>query len=310
MTMKAAVLHAFGEIPVAEEFTEPTAGEGEEVVEVVAAGINPVDLTIASGRFYGPPPSLPAPVGSEAVVRRADGRLGYVSKAASGTLAERALVRADAVIDLPERIEPTEAVAAGIAGLAAWGGLEFGARLQAGEGVLVLGASGAVGQIAVQIARSMGAARVVGAARSAEGIARLEGLGLEAVIAIEGEGLGDRLAAADGGFDVCLDLIYGPPLLAALGAMAPLGRVVQIGNAAAPAVELPAGLLRARNLSLIGYSGMRLSPAELAATYRKIADAFAAGEVKIEVEEFPLEEVGSAWARQAASPHRKLIVVP
>ncbi len=310
--MKAAVLHAFGETPVVEEIADPTAGDGQEVVEVVAAGINPVDLFVASGRFYGPTPPLPAPVGSEAVVRRADGSLGYVPKAASGTLAERAVVNTGSVIDLPAGIDPGQAIAAGIAGLAAWGGLEHGARLAAGEKVLVLGASGVVGQIAVQIARAIGAGTVVGAARSATGLERLEGLGLDAVVAIEdGPEWGERLAATvEGGFDVCLDLIWGPPLLVALGAMAPLGRVVQVGNAAAPELSLPAGALRARNLSLIGYSSMRLAPEELAATYGKVADRFASGDAKIELAEFALDEAGSAWALQADSPHRKLIVVP
>jgi len=310
--MKAAVLHAFGEAPVVEEYAEPTAGAGQEVVEVVAAGINPVDLLIASGRFYGPTPQLPAPVGSEAVVRRADGSLGYVSKAATGTLAERALVNVGSVIDLPEGIEHGQAIAAGIAGLAAWGGLEHGGRLAAGEKVLVLGASGAVGQIAVQVARVLGAGRVVGAARSAGGIARLERLGLDAVVAIEEGGeWGERLtAAADGGFDVCLDLLWGPPFLAALGAMAPLGRIVQVGNAAAPEVGFPAGALRGRNLSLIGYTSMRLAPETMATTYRSVAARIASGDVKIELDELPLEQVGFAWSRQADSPHRKLIIVP
>jgi len=309
--MRAAVLHELGGVPAAEDFAEPVAGPGQEVVEVVAAGINPVDLAIAAGRFYGPPPQLPAPVGSEAVVRRADGRLGYVAKVASGALAERAVVGTDSVIDLLEGIQPGEAIAAGIAGLAAWGGLEHGARLAAGEKVVVLGASGAVGQIAVQAAKVLGAGLVVGAARSAEGIDRLRRLELDATVEIEGDGLADRLAtAAEGGFDVCIDLIYGPALLAALGAMAPLGRVVQIGNAAAPTLELPAGALRARNLSLIGYSSARLSPDEAAATYRKVADRFVAGDLKIELEELSLEEVGSAWSRQAGSPHRKLVVIP
>jgi len=311
MAMKAAVLNAFGETPAVEDLPEPNAESGQEVVEVVAAGVNPVDLTIASGHFYGPLPTLPAAVGSEAVVRRADGSLGYVSKAASGTLAERAMVRAGSVIELPDGIDPAQAIAAGIAGLAAWGSLEHGGSLQTGEKVLVLGASGVVGQIAVQAARVMGAGLVVGSARSQEGIEHLEGLALDAVIPTEVEDLAERLAAvADGGFDVCVDLVYGPSLLAALGAMASLGRIVQVGNAAAATVELPAGALRARNLSLIGYSSMRLSPDELAMTYRKVIHAFGTGDVRIEVEEFSIDEVGSAWSRQAGSPHRKLIVVP
>jgi NADPH:quinone reductase-like Zn-dependent oxidoreductase len=310
--VKAAVLHGFGQVPVVEECDEPEAGDGEEVLDVIAAGINPVDLAIASGGFYGPRPQLPAPVGSEAVVRGSDGHLSYLAKAVSGTLAERVVVRTDSLIALPEGIPPGQAVAAGLAGLAAWGSLQHGAGLRSGESVLVLGASGAVGQIAIQAARLLGACRVVGAARSEEGLERVAELSVDATVALDGGAdLGARLsAAADDGFDVCIDLVYGPPLLASLGAMAPLGRIVQVGSAAAPDVTLPAAALRARNLLLTGYTSARLSPEQRAATYLAVAGAFAAGSVAIEIEEIPLDNAAEAWSRQAGSPHRKLVVVP
>lgn len=309
--MRAAVLHEFGATPVVEDWERPQAGAGELVLDVVAAGLNPIDLTIASGRFYGPTPRLPAPVGSEAVVR-VGGSLAYVSRASSGTFAEQAAVDPEALVELPPEIAPGRAIAAGIAGLAAWGGLDHGAALREGERVLVLGASGAVGQIAVQAARLLGAGRVVAAARSKAGLEHAAGLGADATVALDGgEDLGERLAAAAaGGFDVCIDLVYGGPLLAALGAMAPLGRIVQIGSAAAPDLVLPAAGLRSRNLALIGYSAARLSAAEREATYREVLGRFVTGELEIETEEVPLAEIGDAWARQAQSPHRKLIIVP
>lgn len=309
--MRAAVLHELGATPVVEGWEEPQAGPGEQVVDVVAAGLNPVDLTIASGRFYGPPPQLPAPVGSEAVVRAGDS-LAYVSKASSGTFADRAAVATEALVELPSGIRPDQAIAAGIAGLAAWGGLALGGGLRAGESVLVLGASGAVGQIAVQAARLLGASRVVAAARSAAGLERAAELGADAAVRLDGgDDLGERLlATAAGGFDVCLDLVYGPALLAALGAMAPLGRVVQVGAAAAPEIVLPAGALRARNSSLVGYTSARLTAAERADIYLEVARGFAAGSLRLETEELPLEQIGDAWASQAGSPHRKLVIVP
>ncbi len=166
--MRAAVLEVHGQPPSAGEFAEPEAGEEQAVVEVLAAGLNPVDLAIASGAFYGraPPPSV---VGREGVARLPDGTRAYFESAVApyGSMAERAPIELAAAIPLPEGLDEGLACAIGIAGLAAWLSLEHRAGLRPGETVLVLGASGVVGQVAVQAARLQGAARVVGAARAA-----------------------------------------------------------------------------------------------------------------------------------------------
>src|SRR3954471_10342512 len=169
--MRAAILRWYGAPPDVGDFDEPEASDGHEVVEVVAGGLNPVDIRMASGHFYGGTPPLPSVAGREGIGRRADGSLVYFDQpgAAGGSLPGRAPIVSGSAIPLGADIDPALAVAFGIAGLAAWLALEWRAQLREGEAVLVLGASGVVGQIAVQGARLLGAGRVVAAARSEDG---------------------------------------------------------------------------------------------------------------------------------------------
>ncbi|HVP03412.1 MAG TPA: zinc-binding alcohol dehydrogenase family protein [Solirubrobacteraceae bacterium] len=312
--MRAAVLHAYGEPPQPGEFPEPHAGEGQVVVDVLAGGLNPVDLFIASGRFYGGAPPLPSVAGREGVGRLPDGTRVLFGQCVApyGSFAERTLIDAAAAIPVPDTVPDELAVGLWTAGLAAIVPFERIAPLSGGERVLVLGASGAVGQLAVQVARLLGAGRVVAAARSPQGRKRALDLGADAAVAIEADSdLGAALLdACDGGFDVILDLLYGPPLLGALQAAAPWARVAQVGNAAAPEVTLPAAALRRANVSLIGYQGGLLQPGERVAAYLQLLDHATAGRLLLETERVPLARVEEAWRRQASSPGRKLVIVP
>jgi NADPH:quinone reductase-like Zn-dependent oxidoreductase len=312
--MRAAVLHGYGEPPVPGDFDDPVAGEGQLVVDVLAAGLNPVDLAIASGRFYGPRPSLPSVVGREGVGRTQDGSrvLFGACVAPYGSFAERALVEAAATVPLPDVIDDGPAVALWTAGLAAYVPLERVARLAPGESVLVLGSSGAVGQLALQVARILGAGLVVAAARSSDGLERSLALGADVAVPLteEGDVAAALREACDGGFDVILDLLWGKPAHAAIEAAAPYARMVQVGNAAAPTVTLAAPALRSRNLSLTGYTSALVSQAERAAAHRRLMDHAIDGRLQIEIERVELDEVPDAWARQAEGPHRKLIIVP
>src|SRR3954469_24784114 len=165
--MRAAILRWYGAPPEAGEFDEPESANGSVVVDVVAAGLNPVDIRIASGAFYGGSPPLPSVAGREGVGRTPDGELVYFDApvAPNGSFAERTLVERANLIPLGADVDPGLAVAFGIAGLAAWLALQWRAQVREGETVLVLGASGVVGQIALQGARLLGAGRVVAAAR-------------------------------------------------------------------------------------------------------------------------------------------------
>src|SRR5215207_2173556 len=229
--MRAAILREHGAVPEVAEHPDPT---GPDVVEVLAAGMNPVDVRIATGGFALERYEPPYVAGKEGVGRRADGSLVYFeySAAAFGAFAERTALRPGDGYPLPEGLDPALAVCLGVSGLAAWLSLEWRGRLAEGERVLVLGASGVVGQIGVQAAKLLGAGRVVAAARSEDGLERARALGADATVQL-GQAQQDQLAAelreaAGGdGFDLVLDPLWGEPAVAALAALKPFGRLAQ-----------------------------------------------------------------------------------
>ena len=193
--MRAAILREYGQTPEIGDFDEPSAGDGQEVADVLAAGMNPVDILKASGHFYGGNPPLPSVTGGEGIGRLADGRTVYFDApvAPFGSFAERTLIDPRATYAVPDGLDPALAVVFGIAGLAGWLALEHRARVQPGETVLVLGAGGVVGQVAVQAAKLLGAGRVVAAARSEVRLDRAVQQGADATVQI---GAVDDLAAA------------------------------------------------------------------------------------------------------------------
>jgi|SRR5215218_1713718 len=312
--MRAAILREYGQPPVPGEFDEPQPGEGHVVVDVLAAGMNPVDLAMASGSFYAGSPPLPSVVGREGVGRTPDGRLVYFDSPIppDGSFAERALVDADSIIALPAEIDPKLAVAFGIAGLAAWLALQWRAQVQEGETVLVLGASGVVGLIAVQGAKLLGAGRVVAAARSAEGLKRAQELGADATVQIgQVDDLAKAFKEASGeGVDVVVDPIWGEPAAAALEACRPGGRHVQIGQSAGAHATIPSATVRGKMLAVLGHTNF-LAPQEVKrAAYERMVEHAARDELTVDVEWMPLDRAAEAWSRQRSSPHHKLVVVP
>ncbi|TMM03852.1 MAG: zinc-binding alcohol dehydrogenase family protein [Actinobacteria bacterium] len=314
--MRAAILRWYGAPPEPGEFDEPQAGDGQEVVEVLAAGLNPVDIRMASGTFYGGTPPLPSVVGREGVGRTPDGRLVYFDGPIPpyGAFAERALIARDSAIPLPAELDPALAVSFGIAGLAAWLALDWRAGLREGENVLVLGASGVVGQVAVQGARLLGAGRVAAAARSPEGLDRARDLGADAVVSLtlREDDLVDALREAAGGdgFDVVIDPVWGDPAAAALQACRVRGRLVQIGESAGPHSTLASATIRGKLLAVLGHTNFMAPPDVKRAAYERMVEHGARGELAVEVERVPLEQVADAWQRQQRSPHHKLVIVP
>jgi NADPH2:quinone reductase len=307
--MEAAVLKDYESSPEFGEFEEPQAN-GLALVEVAVAGLNPVDQTIASGGFPGRKPPLPSVPGLEGV-GTAEGRRVYFDApvAPFGSMGERTLVEREELIEVPDGIEDGLAVSFGISGLAAWLALTWRADLQRGESALVLGSSGALGQIAVQGARLLGAGRVVAAARDGESLdhARHE-LGADAVVELGGEGdLTEHFKeAAGGGFDVVVDPLWGEPAMAALGALNVEGRLVQIGNSAGESAELPTRGFRNQLGRIIGHTNFKASRERKSEAFAAMCAHALAGELKVKTEGVPLREVGEAWNRK--SPHRKLVI--
>src|SRR5207244_4127401 len=169
----AAQISALGEAPTVAEVEPPEPAEGQTLVEVAAVALNPIDLAVAAGRFYGGHPELPYVPGSEAVGRMAGGTRVYASGgglglARDGTLGERIVVTEDDLCPIPEGVDDAVAAAAGIAGIAGWLPVAWRSPVQEGDRVLVLGATGTAGSVAVQGARLLGGERIVEVGREAE----------------------------------------------------------------------------------------------------------------------------------------------
>src|SRR4051812_41692089 len=169
--MRAALIEQIGQPPVVGEAAEPQRAEGQALVQVTAAAINPVDISTSLGKFYGGSPEVPYVMGREAVGRVIEGdRLEpgtqiLVQPTGAGAFAEDSLADEDQAIVLPDGTDHSLAAALGVAGLTGWLAVEWRAHVHGGERVLVLGATGVVGLVAVQAARILGAARIVASGR-------------------------------------------------------------------------------------------------------------------------------------------------
>jgi len=320
--MLAAVIDRLGAGPAYREIARPTPGPGQVLVRVQAAALNPIDLRLASGGHFRGVSSVPYVPGSEGVGTVTAGHEELKGKrvrfqvigSSSGALAEWAAVDSATCLPLPAELPTATAAGLGVAGMAAWISLVDKIRLQKGERVLILGATGTVGQVGVQIAKLLGAGRIVAAGRDLTALAGTLELGADAVVAIAGqsvEALRDEFAAAARGpLDVVFDPVWGIPLQAALGAVGPSARIINLGESASDNATLSSAIVRGRQLTIIGHTNPNTSWEVRARAYRELAGHAAGGRIRIEIEELPLAEIATAWERQASSPHVKLILRP
>jgi NADPH2:quinone reductase len=302
--MHAAILTEYG-VPRYGEFPDP---EGD-VVDLLAAGLNGVDVLIAAGTHYFSPKELPVVCGVDGVGRTTDGRRVYFSRPSApyGSMAERVPLPS-VVLPVPDGVSDAVAAALGNAGLAAWMPLANSGRLAAGETVLVLGATGVVGRLAVQAARLLGAGTVIAAGRDADRLAELGALGADHVVALGTDDLAAAVRAA-GGVDVIVDYVWGQPAATALTAGKPGVRLVHVGDRAGPEAPVPGALLRSLGATITGFLPVWSGPAAVAAAYRRLCEAAAAGRLDVPTETVPLAEVAQAWARYPSTRH-KLVLVP
>ncbi|MDQ3660960.1 MAG: zinc-binding dehydrogenase [Actinomycetota bacterium] len=322
--MRAALVDAFGESPEVADVTPPERARGQVLVRVSAAPINKLDLLISSGRFYGGAPAPPYVPGVEGVgtIVEAKGiepgtRVWFAFKRLNGTrgsMAELCAIDEARTLVLEHDIDDATAAGLGLTGLAAWLALSQRGRLASGEQVLVLGAAGATGQIALQAARILGAGRVIGASRSEEGRAIALQLGADAVVDSSGEDaeqIATRLErACDGPLALIIDPVWGVLAAASARVLAPGGRLVNFGSTGGPTAPLESTIIRSKSLSVLGYSNMSATFADVCAAISTLHRHAAEGRIKVLSEEVGLDEIDSAFERADASPHRKLIVMP
>jgi NADPH:quinone reductase-like Zn-dependent oxidoreductase len=261
----------------------PVDVEDADGLEVLAVALNPLDLAVGNGVFYGGHPPLPYVPGCEAVARRPDGSLVYLfgegrGVARDGFLQARVATSPDIELDLPAGTDPALAACAGIAGIAGWVPVAWKAKVGAGDRVLVLGGTGTVGRIAAQAAELLGAAHVV---------------------AVGSKDL-DRIPQefADDGFTVCIDPVWGEPLADALQYAQRHARIVHIGQSAGAQSPLKSADVRGKELVVMGHSNFALSKEERDRAYLELLEHLTAGRITIDYETFALSDVAEAWAHQ------------
>ena len=321
ISMRAAILRKLGQPPCVEVFPEPTAGGGEVLLTVLAASLKPIDKQLAAGSHFASPKEFPVVCGSDGVGKLGDGSRVFFGgpRRPYGSFAERTVVRRAQCFSVPENLDDLTAAAIPNPGVSAWLSLSHRAKLSSGETVLILGATGVTGKLAVQIAKILGASRVVAAGRNPNSLAELPALGADAVIPLDQprEGLIEALRRhnSERRFDVIIDYVWGPPLETVLAAItahefaasSSETRLVQVGDTAAPTILLPAAALRSTALTIMGTAG--LPPMDvLSAALSQVFEHAAEGALRIQTEQRPLAELESAWNRPASS--RRLVFRP
>jgi NADPH:quinone reductase-like Zn-dependent oxidoreductase len=302
--MKAAVVSAFGRPPEYGDFREPEAGDGEAIINVSVAPLSPIVRGLAAGKHYASGAIAGFVPGVDGVGTDREGRRVYFlfPKAPFGSMGEMSLVSADMVVPIPDNISDVRAAAVTTGGLAAWVALTRRAPIQPGSTVLVNGATGAAGGMAVQIARHFGASRIIAVGRSRE---RLSGLNVEVRIPLDDDADDVMRAEFDRGVDVVLDFVWGEPATRVLTAATknrggrngePRLRYVQLGTVAGDEISLRGDQLRSSGLEILGSGIGSVAVSELLAGARELIDATQQAGFDAPVTTLPLSAIGHAWA--------------
>lgn len=316
--MKAAVVNVLGQAPRYQDFPDPTPAEGEALIKVRAAGLHPIVKALAAGSHYASSGETPMVPGVDGVGTLEDGRRVYFAFARKpwGAMSERSVAPQSRCLTLPDEIDDELAAAIANPGMSAWLSIKERADLKPGERVLILGATGVAGQLGIQVARHLGAARIIAVGRNLEALRSSQP---DAVVSLSqsDDAIRDAFVAeAEQGIDVVVDYLWGRPTELLLEAMARgfdpqarrTTRLVEVGESAGQTISLPGATLRSIDLKLMG-SGFGSVPLE--AVLNSISLLFtlaASGTLKVAVEPIPLAEVESAWNRKESG--KRIVFIP
>ena len=317
--MKAVVVTAFGQPPRYAEFSAPAAaGEHDLVVDMLAAGLHQRVRSQASGSHYTSTGELPLVPGIDGVGRGADGELRYfvLEDTALGTMAEHTLIDVRRSVVLPRGTDPVAVAAAMNPAMSSWLALRYRAEFRAGQDVLILGATGGSGRLAVQVARMFGARKVIAAGRDPGRLALLPELGADETVSLAGsaDGFAGRVAAVASGVDVVLDYLWGEPAAAVMAAIITArgdrGKAlnwVSIGAVAGPSAAVPSAALRAASLRITGSGQGSVGATQILSELPSLAEAITAGSLGAGARAVPLADVTRAW--EDSGPER-IVLVP
>ncbi len=321
--MKAAVLHALGKPPRFEDFPDPQPRPDEVKVRVKAASLKNIDKAMASGSHYDSHSELPVVCGIDGVGILDDGTRVFCGgpRPPYGMMAEHTIVSRAWCLPIPDDVDDVTAAALPNPALSSWLPLVWRARLKPDESVLILGATGVAGKLAIQIAKHLGAGRVVAAGRNEHILETLLDLGADAIIALDQPD--QQLTAAfvreasHKSYDIILDYLWGHPTELLLDALTghdlkaePSGiRLVEIGEMAGPTISLPAAALRSSGLELYGSGGGSIPHTAIFDTFPKVWALAAGGKLRIDTEPVALSDVESAWHRDDLVG-RRVVIIP
>ena len=298
--------------PVYTSFVEPQANAASIVVAVRAAALTGLGRAFARRAHYFKMPDGPFVLGKEGVAQHRDGKRVYFNVnapvAAFGSMAERTLIDARFSFPVPDQI----AAALGSPGLAAWLALSWRAGLRPSETVLILGATGISGLIAVSAAKRLRAGGVIAAGRNRDALERSKRLGADAIVELAGTSdlVGAYREAARGNVDVVLDYICGAPAEAALEVLSVDGRLVHIGTRAAPAMNVLGATARRVCANILGFAYYHAPIETQALAYTELCRMAAAGEIALDIETRPLSQIEVAWDTDEAGSRPRQVLVP
>ena len=312
--MKAAIVVQADQTPIYGDFKEPLPADGEVRVKVTAAALSNVVKSRASGKHYSSSGQFPFVVGIDGVGRLDDGRRVYfvLPKAPLGSMSEKTVIRTSQCVSLPDDLDDVTAAAIANPGMSAWAALKERAHLAPGETVLVNGATGTAGRLAVQIAKYVGAGKVVATGRNTEALKALAALGADVTIALgdTSDAFEDALKEqfAGDGIDVVLDYLWGPSAERIIMAGAKAGkdavpiRFVHVGSVSASDITLPSAALRSSAITLMG-SGIGSIPVDrIVKSIDDLMQATIPGGFAIDTKTFPLAEVENVWTTAGNMP--------
>ncbi|MCU1528424.1 MAG: putative zinc-binding dehydrogenase [Frondihabitans sp.] len=319
--MKAAVVTSFDSAPRFDEFRDPSVTEDDEmVVDVVAAGLHPRVRSQADGSHYTSTDELPLIPGVDGVGRDENGTLRYfvLADTTLGSMAEKTIIDRRRSVVLPEGSDPITVAAAMNPAMSSWIALRQRIRFEPGQNVLVLGATGNAGQMAIQVAKLLGASEIIGAARNADLLAGLPVLGATATVHLDGDPdeVAARLGAAAKHVDVVIDYLWGEPTEQALVAVV-LGREdehqpltwIQIGSVTGATARIPSAALRSTRLSIVGSGQGSVSAREIVAELPALAAEITKGTFEVDARAVPLADVEQAWS-DAATSKQRIVLTP